>query len=109
MTGEDPVLMSEYIYEYAHGMQEGEDNRCIKLVSTAKHFSGYDLENWGGYDRNSFTANISSQDLVRYFWPPFQSATQRGRVHSIMCSYNSVALDREPEIPRFIYIFLFVI
>ena len=142
-------------------MQEGEDSRCIKLVSTAKHFSGacqktiavrvaakhltsgphkphrysaramynqemyhrdrhsaramynqemydrerhsaragYDLENWGGFDRNSFTANISLHDLVEYFWPPFESATQRGRVHSIMCSYNAVSLDGAPEVP----------
>ncbi len=84
VSGEDPTLMAEYIYEYASGMQEGPDSRCIKLVSTSKHFSGYDLENWGGYNRFSFTANISSHDLVQYFWPPFLSATQRGRVHSIM-------------------------
>ena len=99
VTGEDPVLMAEYIYEYARGMQEGEDPRYIKLVSTAKHFSGYDLENWGGYDRNSFTASISLHDAVEYFWPPFESATMRGHVHSMMCSYNSVALDGAPEIP----------
>lgn len=91
--------MSEYIYQYATGMQEGPDPKYIKLVSTAKHFSGYDLENWGGYSRFSLTANISSHDLVSYFWPGFKSSTQRGKVHSIMCSYNSVSLDGEPGIP----------
>lgn len=91
--------MSEYIVQYAAGLQEGPDDRCIKLVSTAKHFSGYDLEHWEGLDRQSFTANISSHDLVSYFWPPFMAAAQRARVHSIMCSYNSVSLDGAPEVP----------
>jgi hypothetical protein len=50
--------------------------------------SAYDLEDWGGYNRVSFTANISSHDLVSYFWPPFVSATQRGRVHSVMCVWK---------------------
>jgi hypothetical protein len=36
---------------------------------------------------------------VEYFWPPFESATQRGNVKSIMCSYNSVSLDGAGEIP----------
>jgi xylan 1,4-beta-xylosidase len=97
--GEDPVGLAAYIYEYGRGMQEGEDSRFIKLVSTAKHFSAYDLENWGGNNRFSFTANVSLQDLVQYFWVPFEAATRSGRVNSIMCSYNAVNMDGAGEIP----------
>jgi hypothetical protein len=38
VAGEDPTLLAEYIYEYASGMQQGPDTRCIKVVSTSKHF-----------------------------------------------------------------------
>ena len=38
-AGEDPVLLAEYIAQYARGLQEGEDSRFTKLVSTAKHWS----------------------------------------------------------------------
>lgn len=34
--------------------------------------------------RYNLTANISSHDLVTYFWPPFVSAIQRGGVNGIM-------------------------
>jgi len=99
VAGEDPFHIAEYIYEYARGLQEGEDPRYTKLVSTAKHATGYDLENWAGNDRNSFTARISLHDAVEYFWPPFESATQRGHVKSIMCSYNAVDLGGAGEVP----------
>ena len=59
--------------------------QCVCVCVHCNGGSGYDLENWGGFNRFSFAANISSHDLVQYFWPPFVSATQRGRVHSIMC------------------------
>lgn len=29
---------------YSRGMQEGDDPRYIKVVSTAKHYADYDLE-----------------------------------------------------------------
>ena len=83
-------------------MQNGEDARYIKFVSTAKHFSMYDVENGTAYDgqyytRNNFTAVVSRRDAAQYYLPPFLSATQRGGVKSIMCSYNSVCLDCDPS------------
>jgi hypothetical protein len=94
VAGEDPLLLSEFIYEYARGLQEGEDPRFIKFISTAKHFSMYDMENGTSPDgtyfiRQNFTAVVSRKDAAQFYWPPFLSATQRGRVNSIMCSYNS--------------------
>lgn len=40
VASEDPFHLSEFIYEYARGLQEGEDDRSLKLISTAKHWSG---------------------------------------------------------------------
>ena len=96
-------MISEFIYEYARGLQEGEDARFTKFISTAKHFSMYDLENGTApdgtyYIRQNFTAVVSRRDAATFYWPPFLSATQRGRVTSIMCSYNSVCLDCDPSI-----------
>ncbi len=36
---------------------------------------------------------MSRKDAVQFYWPPFLSAVQKGKVASIMCSYNSVCLD----------------
>lgn len=102
VASEDPLHLAEFIYEYARGLQEGEDERYIKLISTAKHAYGYDLENstdasGAHYTRMNFTAVISRKDFAQFYLPPFLSATQRGRVASIMCSYQSVALDGDPH------------
>jgi len=36
---------------------------------------------------------------VEYYWPPFQSAVQRARVQSIMCSYNAVSSSSGFNVP----------
>lgn len=90
VPGEDPVRSSRYVEEYSKGLQIGEDPRYYKVISTCKHFSGYDLENWGGFDRYDFNAIIDQQDLVQYYWPTFEACVRDAHVGSIMCSYNSV-------------------
>ena len=35
-------------------------------------------------------ANVSMQDLVDSYMPPFQACVEKGRVSSLMCSYNAV-------------------
>lgn len=64
----------------------------LQLVSTAKHFSAYDLEDSDMVNRHNFTAVVTQQDLSQFYWPPFLAATQRGKVNSIMCSYNAVQI-----------------
>ncbi|XP_065184882.1 uncharacterized protein LOC135815502 [Sycon ciliatum] len=86
--GEDPFLTSEYIAHYASHLQG--DEQYLKLVSTCKHFSAYDLENYATGSRKSFNAIVSDQDLVEYYWVPFKACVQKAHVKSIMCSYNSV-------------------
>jgi len=90
VPGEDPFLTGEYVMHYSRGMQEGDDPRYIKVVSTAKHYADYDLEGNWGVDRGSFNAIVNDQDQVEYYWPAFRAAVEGAHIHSIMCSYNAV-------------------
>lgn len=89
VAGECPFLLGEYITQYARGMQEGPDTRYTKLLSTAKHWSLYDLERWGAVNRQNFTAIASLRDVVDFYWRPFEVAASAGHSLAIMCSYNA--------------------
>ena len=71
-------------------MENGEDDKYLKVVSTAKHYADYDQEGNWGTERGTFDANVSAQNQVEYYWPQWRSAIQIGGVKSIMCSYNAV-------------------
>lgn len=89
--GEDAhCLSSAYAYEYITGIQGGVDPEHLKLVATAKHYAGYDIESWHGHSRLGNDMNITQQDLAGYYMPQFLEAAKRAKVHSVMCSYNAV-------------------
>jgi beta-glucosidase-like glycosyl hydrolase len=90
VPGEDPYLTAEYVAHYSTGLQGLDEDRYWRIVSTCKHFSAYDLENWNGTDRHHFNAIVEDRDLVEYYWVPFRSCVERAHVQSIMCSYNAV-------------------
>ena len=47
--------------------------------------------NWGlHHDRHEFNAIVSVQDLLDSYMVPFQACVEKGRVTSLMCSYNAV-------------------
>ncbi|PYI00301.1 beta-xylosidase 3 [Aspergillus sclerotiicarbonarius CBS 121057] len=87
--GEDVTLAAAYAYEYITGIQ-GDDGSHLKLAATAKHFAGYDLENWHNHSRLGNDVIISAQDLSEYYTPQFHVAARDAHVHSVMCSYNAV-------------------
>ena len=89
VPGEDPYLSAEYVAHYSRALQ-GDDPHYLKVISSCKHFSAYDLESWEGVSRHQFNAIVSEQDLVEYYWVPFRSCVQRAHAKSIMCSYNAV-------------------
>jgi len=97
VPGEDPVLNSEYAFEYITGLQGLDEEDYIRVVATPKHFSAYDLERWNGTDRHDFDAVVTYGELVEYFWPAFQSAFQRGKAQSTMCSYNAVYVRNQTQ------------
>eukprot|EP00271_Cylindrocystis_brebissonii_P003706 TRINITY_DN14972_c0_g1_i1.p1 TRINITY_DN14972_c0_g1~~TRINITY_DN14972_c0_g1_i1.p1 ORF type:complete len:873 (+),score=102.60 TRINITY_DN14972_c0_g1_i1:115-2733(+) len=62
----------------------------LKASACCKHFTAYDVENWGGMDRTRFDAQVTAQDMADTYQPPFQACVQEGRASSVMCSYNEV-------------------
>jgi beta-D-xylosidase 4 len=89
--GEDAAfLTSAYTYEYITGLQGGVDSDHVKLIATAKHFAGYDLESWNNHSRLGNNVIISQQDLSGYYTPQFLAAARYAKSHSVMCSYNAV-------------------
>lgn len=88
--GEDPYLNGQYAIAYIRAMQEGEDPRYFKTIATLKHYAAYSVENWKGYQRFSFDAIVSDQDLAQSYLPAFEAGVREARAGSIMCSYNAV-------------------
>ncbi|KAJ6148768.1 hypothetical protein N7497_010750 [Penicillium chrysogenum] len=88
--GEDIQLCSVYGLEYITGLQGGLDPKELKLAATAKHFAGYDIENWGNHSRLGNDMSISAFDFASYYAPQFVTAVRDARVHSVMASYNAV-------------------
>ncbi|KAE8367275.1 putative exo-1,4-beta-xylosidase xlnD [Aspergillus caelatus] len=89
--GEDAYcLASTYAYEYITGIQGGVDANPLKLIATAKHYAGYDIENWANHSRLGNDMQITQQDLAEYYTPQFLVASRDAKVHSVMCSYNAV-------------------
>jgi len=89
--GEDAAFLSSaYTYEYITGLQGGVDPEHLKIIATAKHFAGYDIENWNNHSRLGNDVSISQQDLSDYYTPQFLAAARYAKTHSLMCSYNAV-------------------
>eukprot|EP00656_Telonema_subtile_P009230 TRINITY_DN14333_c0_g2_i1.p1 TRINITY_DN14333_c0_g2~~TRINITY_DN14333_c0_g2_i1.p1 ORF type:complete len:947 (-),score=234.31 TRINITY_DN14333_c0_g2_i1:226-3066(-) len=89
VPGEDPVLTSEYVRHFSEGLQHGDGQEStseLQIISTCKHFFGYDIET--GRDGND--VNISTRMLVEYYLPVFKTCVQIAKAKSIMCSYNAV-------------------
>ncbi|KAL1612143.1 hypothetical protein SLS60_000366 [Paraconiothyrium brasiliense] len=88
--GEDPYHLSSYVHALIKGLQGDASDPYKRVVATCKHYAGYDIESWNGNLRYQFDAQISQQDLVEYYLPPFQSCARDSNVGAFMCSYNSV-------------------
>lgn len=94
--GEDPFHLSSYVKALIAGLQGTDDatgsvnGTYKKVISTCKHFAGYDVEDWNGNYRYQFDASISTQDMVEYYLPSFQACARDAKVGAFMCSYNAV-------------------
>lgn len=86
--GEDPYHLSSYVHALINGLQGNSLDPYKRVVATCKHFAGYDIENWNGNFRYQFDAQVSQQDLVEYYLPPFQSCARDSNVGAFMCSYS---------------------
>ncbi|KAL3460911.1 glycoside hydrolase superfamily [Aspergillus heterothallicus] len=88
--GEDAHLASVYAYEYITALQGGTDPETLKIIATAKHFAGYDIESWHNHSRLGNDVRITAQELAEYYMLPFLVAARDAKVRSVMCSYNAV-------------------
>ena len=93
--GEDPFLSGQYAIEFVKGMQDSEDDPTHVLASACcKHYVANSMEH-STVDgvtrtRHDFDENISYQDLLDSYMPPFQACVEEGHVTGLMCSYNAV-------------------
>ncbi|EYU18509.1 hypothetical protein ABFS82_02G062300 [Erythranthe guttata] len=90
--GEDPLLSSQYAVAYVKALQQRDDGdqTRLKVAACCKHYTAYDLEHWKEFDRFTFDAQVTQQDLDDTYQPPFKSCVLDGNVASVMCSYNQV-------------------
>ena len=105
------MLTTRYMQAWVRGLQQDPnvtDNsnrkRALQALATCKHWSSYSLEgqikataagppaNYPG--RHQFDAVVSKQDLMDFYFPVFESCVRDSGVASVMCSYNSVSIDR---------------
>ena len=86
VPSEDPFLAGHYAANYVRGMQEGPDQRYIKMIAFLKHYTAYSVET----NRAAFNANISTFDLFDTFLAQFEIAFTEGRASGAMCSYASI-------------------
>ncbi|GAP87409.2 putative glycoside hydrolase family 3 protein [Rosellinia necatrix] len=84
--GEDPLHLSNYVYNLITGLQGGVDPEEMLIIATCKHFAVYDVET-GRHENN---LNPTPQDLTDYYMPPFKACARDAKVGAVMCAYNSV-------------------
>ncbi|CAE7387994.1 BXL6 [Symbiodinium necroappetens] len=94
--GEDPYLTGEYAENFVRGFQEApEDPYHVQASACCKHYVANEMESTtqpdGEHqDREHVDSEVSMQDLVDSYMRPFQTCVEKGRVTSLMCSYNAV-------------------
>ena len=93
--GEDPYLSGEYATQFVRGFQQSEDDPGHLLASACcKHYVAnsleYTTENSMSWNRFEFDANVTQQDLVDSYMPPFQACVEKGEVSGLMCSLNAL-------------------
>ena len=85
--GEDPYLTSQLGTAFVHGMQ-GNGPRYLKVSACAKHYAVHSGPEW---NRSSFNAKVSNQDLWDTYLPAFQKLVTDAKVSGVMCAYNALS------------------
>lgn len=76
--GEDPYLTGEAALAYINGVQSR------GVLATIKHFAGNNQE----WSRHHVSSEIDERTLFEIYFPAFQKAVTKGKVGSVMDSYN---------------------
>lgn len=83
--GEDPYLTGEMGSAFVRGLQ-GDDSRYLKASACAKHYAVHSGPEW---NRHTFDARVSDQDLWDTYLPAFQKLVTEAAVTGVMCAYNA--------------------
>jgi len=82
--GEDPFLTGQIGKEFVMGLQ-GNDDKYLKVVATAKHFA---VHSGPESLRHVYNADISERDLRETYLPAFRTLVVDAKVESVMGAYN---------------------
>jgi beta-glucosidase len=82
--GEDPHLTGQLGMQFVKGLQ-GEDDKYLKLVATAKHYA---VHSGPERLRHEFNADVSDVDLYETYLPAFKTLIKDAYVYSVMGAYN---------------------
>ncbi|GLJ43180.1 hypothetical protein SUGI_0896430 [Cryptomeria japonica] len=90
--GEDPLVVSRYGVNYVRGLQDTGNisSNMLKVAACCKHYTAYDLDAWKNFDRFHFDAQVTQQDMLDTFQPPFEACVKQGAASSAMCSFNKI-------------------
>lgn len=83
--GEDSYLTGEMGSAFVRGLQ-GDDPRYLKASACAKHYAVHSGPEW---NRHTFNAQVSDQDLWDTYLPAFQKLVTEAGVTGVMCAYNA--------------------
>nr|WP_231621716.1 glycoside hydrolase family 3 C-terminal domain-containing protein [Sphingomonas sp. 37zxx] len=84
--GEDPFLTARMGVSFVQGLQ-GPDPKQPRVIATPKHLAVHSGPESG---RDSFSAQVSAQDLEASYLPAFRAAVTEGAAQSLMCAYNAI-------------------
>lgn len=82
--GEDPYLSGEMGVNFIRGLQ-GDNEKYLKLVATAKHFG---MHSGPEPARHSFNVDVLKRDSILTYTPHFKKVIEQAGVYSVMCAYN---------------------
>ena len=97
VPGEDPLINGRYGAAYTLGMQNGEDGRYLRAITTLKHWDAYSLENSDGFTRYNFNAVVSNFTLADTYFPAFKASIVEGGAKGVMCRCVECVRERESE------------
>ena len=82
--GEDPYLTGEIGSAFVAGIQ-GDDPKYLKASACAKHYAVHSGPEW---NRHTFDAYVSDQDLWDTYLPAFEKLVKDAGVTGVMTAYN---------------------
>ncbi len=84
--GEDPYLTGQMGMAFVKGIQ-GDDPDYLKAAACAKHYAVHSGPEW---NRHTFNAVVSKQDLWDTYLPAFQDLVVDAKVAGVMGAYNAL-------------------